>query len=489
MKSLLAVSVLLLVSNALGKQLPDPETPSKHGLDLTNLPVNTVAVEGMDSIILTCSVQGPSTAHSMAWVEYAWTPNGGPISDNENILDSHPQSHRYRIKHDNNFEYSLEISNITMGDGGTYLCIDQQANPATEKRRHTCSLTVVAAELNCSTTIRDSGTVLEGQYISNDCTLRYQGGLIPNMTWTGVGPFAQAYVATEHSVWAGMALNATRDMDTRAHQMAQFMTGYFLPVDGDTASNVPPDNRVHQGSQMFVLWGPTNMNAGPIKPVYEAGEILTCVADAFPLPTYLWQNLRTNELTAGQTVRIEEAWRGFNQSMRCEARNTIEGTIYAQSFFVAVDVAPLTTPTTTTPAPTTTPPPAVSPCRDLSGPWLSVSPTAASLCIRLNNTQSGALTGLLKNDSDTYWVDIIGRAQANKWDQVGFNGIWPADIGVSSFIGECHRCHGVENLLVNVVSRSKGSPCGVAGPVQFTTQYHFLRADGALQCPNIPTFF
>jgi hypothetical protein len=129
----------------------------------------------------------------------------------------------------------------------------------------------------------------------------------------------------------------------------------------------------------------------------------------------------------------------------------------------------------------------VSPCTDLTGPWLSTTPTAASLCIKLDLANNGALTGLLKNASDTYWVDIVGRAQSNKFDQVGFNGIWPAEIGVSSFIGECHRCMGVESLLVNVVSRSRGSPCGNPGPVFYTTQYEFKRATGQLQCPNIPT--
>jgi hypothetical protein len=68
---------------------------------------------------------------------------------------------------------------------------------------------------------------------------------------------------------------------------------------------------------------------------------------------------------------------------------------------------------------------------------------------------------------------------------VGFNGIWPAGLGVSSFIGECHRCFGEEQLLVNVISRTKGSPCGTIGPTQYTSQYLFTRSQ-ALQCPNLP---
>jgi len=236
---------------------------------------------------------------------------------------------------------------------------------------------------------------------------------------------------------------------------------------------------------MFVFWGPTAMQAFPLKQSYEVGDIIACTADAFPPPSYFWQNLRTNQITVGAQVRIDEAWQGFNQSMRCEARNTIETVIYSNNIFVPVDVNVVTTPTTTLPPTTTTPPPAEAPCTDLSGAWVSTTPTAASLCIRLNTAMRGILTGLLKNGTDTYWVDIVGRTQEDQFDQVGFNGIWPADIGVSSFIGECHRCHGVEELLVNVVSRNKGPPCGNPGWIRYTTQYIFKRST-TLQCPNLP---
>jgi len=198
--------------------------------------------------------------------------------------------------------------------------------------------------------------------------------------------------------------------------------------------------------------------------------------------------MRTNELHSGISVTVDNSWRGFNTTMRCEAQNTIEGTIYPNNYFHPVNVLPLTTPTTTTPTTTTTPPPAVAPCTDLSGPWVSDSPTRASLCVRLDLNNNAALTGLLKNGTDTYWVDIIGRSQLGKFDQVGFNGVWPINIGVSSFVGECHRCVGEEHMLVNVVSKNKGAPCGNQGDIRYTTQYHFRRAEGVLTCPNIPTF-
>jgi hypothetical protein len=127
----------------------------------------------------------------------------------------------------------------------------------------------------------------------------------------------------------------------------------------------------------------------------------------------------------------------------------------------------------------------VSPCRDLSGNWVSTSPTEATLCIRLDLANLGHLSGLLKNGTESFWIDLHGRSQADKFNQVGFNGIWPLDIGVSSFVGECHRCMGMEEILINVVSRSKGSPCGASGDIRYTTQYRFRRSP-VLTCPGYP---
>lgn len=488
MNSLLQLtSLFLLVAVALSKELPkqdgSPDTPKQYALDVSKLPMNMVAVVGT-SVTISCAVEGPSTQHSVEWVEYAYNPNGNPISSNE-FVGNHPEAARYTIIHGDQYEYSLRIDPVVFADGGTYLCRDAQA-PAIAKRQHSMELTIIDTAMNCTTTIIPSGSVLDGSYQTNDCLMTYKGGLVPNMTWSGPLPYGQLYVANPSTVWSGMAFNVTRDMDTRAHTNTLSFTGYFLPVDGDRADNVPADFQVVQGRQMFVYWGPTSMEASPLKIKYEVGDVLTCSCDSFPPATFFWQNLRTNQITAGPTVTIDEAWQGFNQSMRCEARNTIEGTVYSQNIFIPVDVNVVTTPTTTLPPTTTTPPPPEAPCTDLSGGWVSVNPTAASLCLRINTGMRGILTGLLKNGTDTYWVDIVGRTKEDGFDQVGFNGIWPAEIGVSSFIGECHRCFGMEALLVNVVSRSKGPPCGNPGWIRYTNQYIFSRSP-TLQCPNLPT--
>jgi hypothetical protein len=490
MKSLIFVCLTILIAASLGKELPNSggvvrrsvETPTQFDLDPDRLPINTAAVEGT-TVILECAIQSPSTSHNLIWYEYAYSPLGSPISSNENV-GAHPQRDRYTIIHGDPLQYSLRISPVVLADGGVYECMDQAASPA-NKRFHAVSLTVVAAEANCTTTIRESGVVLEDSYQTNDCQLEYQGNIIPNMTWTGAGTYSQRYIATPTHIWAGMQFNATREMNGLAFQCVTEFTDYFLPVPGNTADNVPDYRRTDQSKQMFVQWGPKNIVIVPVKQRYDIGDILTCTADGNPEPTFFWQNLRTNQVFAGNQVIVLDDWQGTNQTLRCDSRNTIEDVIYNINAFQIVDVNPATTTTEPPTTTTTTPPPAESDCFDLTGGWESDFPTHGELCLRLDTENNGALRGLLKNESDTFWVDIVGRAQATKFDQLGFNGIWPLEIGVSSFIGECHRCQGLEQMLVNVVSRSKSSQCGAGGPIRYTTQYTFYRSPN-LPCPNLP---
>jgi len=270
MKSLL--SLVLLFAVALAKELPKqdaaPDTPSQYVLDENRLPENMVVVEGTE-VTISCAAQDSSTSYSIEWVEYAYNPNGGPISSNE-FIGQPPEAARYSIVHTDELLYSLRISPVVMGDGGTYLCRDANANPAL-KRQHSMELTVVAASSNCTTTIHDTGVVLDQSYQTNDCVLSYKGGLVPNMTWSGPLPFGQLYISGTSSVWAGMQFNVTRDMDTRAHTCTTFFTGYFLPVDGNRADNVPSYSHIFQSRQMFVYWGPTSMQATPIKTKYRWG--------------------------------------------------------------------------------------------------------------------------------------------------------------------------------------------------------------------------
>jgi hypothetical protein len=467
------------------QRMRDGESVSQNQLDEDKLPENTVAIEG-STVTLRCAVQFPSIGHSIQWVEYATTDAGSPISDNE-FIGNHPNADRYTIvQTDNQFEYSLRIRDVGMEDGGAYRCHDAQSFDINEKQTHTCGLVVIAARPNCTTTIGESNVVLRDSYQTNDCLLGYRGPIEPVMSWSGPGPFEQRQVTTVDTIWTGMQYYVNLDMDTRNHQCTTYFEYNFGPQPPNQATNVPTHTQVHASRQHYVYWGPRNHTQTPVQTTYQVGDILTCSADAWPPSSYLWQNLRTGVITQGATHEITSNYLGFNQSVRCEAANVIEGTNYVSNVFLAVDVPlPTTTPVPTTPT-TTTQPPAVAPCRDLSGNWFSTDPTSATICVALDTAGLGHLTGLLKNASETFWIDLHGRAQADKFDQVGFNGIWPLEIGVSSFVGECHRCFGVEYMLVNVVSRSKGSPCGASGDIRYTTQYRFNRSP-VVTCPGYPS--
>jgi hypothetical protein len=54
---------------------------------------------------------------------------------------------------------------------------------------------------------------------------------------------------------------------------------------------------------------------------------------------------------------------------------------------------------------------------------------------------------------------------------------------------ECHRCYGVETLLVNVVSRTPSDDltCGDGGAIAKSEQYPFTRVDWAYPCGPLTT--
>lgn len=224
-----------------------------------------------------------------------------------------------------------------------------------------------------------------------------------------------------------------------------------------------------------------------MKEYYEVGDVLTCSADAFPPADFTWMNLRTAEIYVGNQIIVSEEWLSHITPLRCEARNVIAGSLYTANYFFNASVPIPTTTTTPTTTPLPTLPPAVSRCGDLGGVWEAVSPGRAALCMRLDLANGGYITGFARNSTDTWWVDIIGRAHSDDFDQFTFAGIQPLDFGVSSFVGECHRCFGQERLLVHMTTRGRGVQCGVSGPVHHTDEYEFYRS-GTIKCPgNFPS--
>lgn len=86
--------------------------------------------------------------------------------------------------------------------------------------------------------------------------------------------------------------------------------------------------------------GPEDVAYSPVKSAYEVGEVLTCTADAVPLPTYKWTDMINNVDYNQQTLTLTTAMIG-NAVLRCLVVNIVSSanifvntTVYRTFFFV-----------------------------------------------------------------------------------------------------------------------------------------------------------
>lgn len=438
------------------------------------VPIN-VAVYLGDNVTLTCAAVDDDF-YRIQWLEFPYT-GGDVISDGVAINPGHPQAARYTILQPTPQTFNLHIRDVQWADAGKYHCEDV-FNGLPTVYRGSAQLIVIEDTPNCTTTLPENGIVLEDQYYTAECSLSYNGNIKPIQTWSGPKPFNNGSSEVPNSMWSGVSWMVNRTMDTGVFECLNNFTNNFIPPETWGSDHVPDWSYTFQTSQMFVYWGPKNMYAEQIKEFYEVGDVITCYADAFPLATYAWLNTRTNEEFHSQGFQVTEDLVGTTQQMRCEARNMIQGFVYSDNIFVNVTVLDYTTVGQTTPFPQTTP--AVGSCSDLSGRWESMESFQASLCLTVDNTANGHTIGLFRNDSDTFWIEVVGRTELVNYEHVGFAGLWPGIVGVSGFVGECHRCNGVEVLLINDIQRTKGrDQCGVTGPLHYSPQYKFYRSGSA----------
>jgi len=125
---------------------------------------------------------------------------------------------------------------------------------------------------------------------------------------------------------------------------------------------------------------------------------------------------------------------------------------------------------------------------DLTGRWESTKPLTSSMC--LETAANGNVHGVLRNHTDTFWVDLVGVTDTPNYNHASFTSVWPLNRAVSTFVAECSRCYGVEHLIVSAISRSKGGPpCATPGQIYYSQEYVFYR-NPRIMCPpiSIPTF-
>ena len=84
--------------------------------------------------------------------------------------------------------------------------------------------------------------------------------------------------------------------------------------------------------------GPKNLSVVPIKDFYYADDVLSCNADAKPAASFMWQNMQTGDKFNSQTFTIDIGMVGQTWTLRCQATNNIQGTIYSANIAVYVTV-------------------------------------------------------------------------------------------------------------------------------------------------------
>jgi hypothetical protein len=480
-RSLWTFSCCLLLTAFISLPVHGAPSTGTHGLEFG--PENVAVLAGED-VVLRCRTDGvPNT--NVRWFEFSTSSTGAMLSDGELILPTHPNSARYTIIHSDSVTYDLRISPTIWEDGAYYYCADSNGAPPSIVQLG-AQLVIIDANPNCTTQIPTDGFVIEGQYYTNECQVRFKAspGIAPIMTWTGPDPFNSGSRTTNDTVASAMEFTVERSMDAQNYRCkTNFTTAGFIAPD--SAANAPTWSHQYNGNQMFAHWAPTNITAWPIQAAYEIGDTVTCWADANPTAVYQWQSLRTSEFWYAATFETREDMVGY-QLMRCTARNSMQGYDYTKDLFVDVYVnAKTTTAAPTTPS-TTTPVPAVAPCNDLTGRWEAVNPNA-SLCLTVDHANDARLLGLYLNASNTYWLQLTGRTREGKYDESGWALIWPStSVGVSSFAAECHACYGDETMLANSISRTTKDSAFCAGGnnVFGSPQYTFKRVPTSWPCSS-----
>lgn len=450
--------------------------------DIVQGPLNDAVLVGND---ITINCQATATGlERIQFLEYQTNPSGAIISDGSSLLPGHPNYFRQELTADVGAgTYSLKIRASVLEDGGKYSCRDINSLPM--QTIWYADVVTIAANPNCTTTLPANRIVTEGAYYTAECVVNFKAsaGIAPVMSWSGTGNFSQATLNNNQSTWSGLAFYVQRVMDGRAFTcLTNFTTDGF--GGEDTSSNAPTWQYTYSTGLLFVQYGPTNVSYAPVQASYEVGQIITCYADAVPLPSYTWTNMITLVDYRSQSLTLTPDMVGY-LVLRCQIINAVS----TANLFVNITVNPITTPTTpgtTTPAPTI---PAVAPCDDLTGRWeiFHENGDTSVLCINVDASQNALVRGLWwNNTNEPFFSEILGRTRNGEYDEIGFSTMWADRLGVTGFAGECHKCRGIEYLIINAVSRSSGEQafCQDGGAVLVSETWTFFRKPITFPCSS-----
>jgi hypothetical protein len=464
--------------------LPPSSADSVQPRSITKGPLNFATYAG-PAVKLTCSA---NIDDRVQWIEYATSPVGGSIvSDGSVLLPSHPNFNRSLLEaNEETGSYNLTITQTIVNDGGRYECKDALTGTSLS-----ADLIIIASPPNCSTTVPENGVIIENVYYTMECTQYFKAreGIAPIMTWTGPpANFSQLYTRNNDSIFSGVSFFASKPMEAKSFTMRVDFTQDDFGGPG-MANNVPTWSDSFTSQLLTVHYGPQDLYYSPDQPSYDVGQVITCNAISNPLSTYRWIDLMTFTEYESRTIELTANMVG-QLLLRCEVTNTIS----SANIFVNSTVKPITTTMPRTTPTTTTPAPPVSTCRDLTGRWEHVrsETSKAILCLYVDRTQNAYVSGLLWNDTETeaYFMEIMGRTRNNVFDETGFIGIWPLEVGVTAFAAECSRCYGDETLIVNPLSRSSrdNEYCADGGRLYEGSPYHFKRVPPAYPCSSGATW-
>jgi len=316
--------------------------------------------------------------------------------------------------------------------------------------------------------------VFEGWSYASECLTTYKGNLAPIMEFTGPLPFAMNESITDTTVWTWIRFNAASHMEGQAYQCDTYFTEH-TEAEQDHATNAASYKHTYPGTTLTVVWPPRATAFDLIKPVYEIGDVLTCSSNGKPEPVYTISNYRTLTQQPGNTFTVTPDFEGWTTLMRCEPRSIIEGSETIDFVNHNITVPSFTTPTTGPVTTPTTVPPANADCDDPTGRWSSTNPDATA-CLEMD--ARGNLYTLIRNGTDLFFLSGNGKTVYGDYKHIGFTGMYPDGQGTAGFVGECHKCMGVEVILLSGLKRNKqnAQECGTSAGTNLTRLYVMTRA-------------